>query len=56
MEVGMDVTNPKDIEDANKISSLFADISNESKVMVLAYLSALRDKELADETLQLQEA
>lgn len=38
----------KDIEGAEKLSNLFADISEESKTMVLVYLSALRDKEIAD--------
>ena len=31
----------KDIEDAKKISSIFADISEESKMMAIVYLSAL---------------
>ena len=46
----------RDIEGAEKLSSLFADISEESKTMVLVYLSALRDKEIADKSRQLQEA
>lgn len=46
----------KDIEDARKISSIFADISEESKMMAIVYLSALRDKEIADRDKQLQEA
>lgn len=46
----------RDIEGAEKLSSLFADISEESKTMVLVYLSALRDKEIADRSKQLQEA
>lgn len=45
----------KDINDAEKISSLFAGISEESKTMVIVYLSALRDKEIADKGKQLQE-
>ena len=46
----------KDINGAEKISSLFADISEESKMMVIVYLSALRDKEIADQGKQLKEA
>lgn len=46
----------RDIEGAEKLSNLFADISEESKTMVLVYLSALRDKEIADMGRQLQEA
>lgn len=38
----------RDIEGAEKLSNLFADISEESKTMALVYLSALRDKEIAD--------
>ncbi len=38
----------KDIEEAKKISLLFSVISEESKMMVISYLSALRDKEIAD--------
>lgn len=45
----------RDIEGAEKLSSLFADISEESKTMVLVYLSALRDKEIADRSKQLEE-
>lgn len=45
----------KDIEDARKISSIFSDISEESKTMAIVYLSALRDKEIADSDRQLQE-
>lgn len=45
----------RDIEGAEKLSSLFSDISEESKTMVLVYLSALRDKEIADKGKQLQE-
>lgn len=48
MKVSLDTTNPKDIEDAKKLSSIFADISEESKMMVIVYLSALRDKEIAE--------
>lgn len=47
--------NSNDIRDANRIEDLFADISEESKTMVVVYLSALRDKEIADKSRQLQE-
>lgn len=47
--------NSNDIRDANKIEDLFADISEESKTMVIVYLSALRDKEIADSARKLQE-
>lgn len=40
--------NLKDIEDAGKILNIFSEISEESKTMVLVYLSALRDKEIVD--------
>ena len=46
----------KDIEDGKKISMLFSDLSEENKTMAMVYLSALRDKEVADSTKQLQEA
>ena len=46
----------RDIKGVEKLSNLFADISEESKMMVLVYLSALRDKEIADRDKQLQEA
>lgn len=45
----------RDIEGAEKLSSLFSDISEESKTMVLVYLSALRDKEIAEKSRRLQE-
>lgn len=38
----------KDIEDGKKISSLFSGLSEENKTIAIIYLSALRDKELAD--------
>ena len=38
----------RDIEGVEKLSSLFVDISEESKMMAIVYLSALRDKEIAD--------
>ncbi len=37
-----------EIKDAKRISDVFAVISEESKNMALAYISALRDKEMAD--------
>lgn len=49
-------TNERDIEDANRIYVLFSGISEESKGMAIGYLSALRDKEIADKSRQLQEA
>lgn len=39
---------PKDIEDGRKISELFSRLSEENKTMAIVYLSALRDKEVAD--------
>lgn len=38
----------KDIEDGKRISALFSNISEESKMMAIVYLSALRDKEIAE--------
>lgn len=38
----------KDIDDGKKISALFATLSDETKTMAIVYLSALRDKEIAD--------
>lgn len=38
----------KDIEDARKISAIFSKLSEESKTIAVIYLSALRDKEMAD--------
>ena len=38
----------KDIEDAKKISTIFSTLSEESKTIAVVYLSALRDKEMAD--------
>ena len=38
----------KDIEDAKKISTIFSTLSEESKTIAVIYLSALRDKEMAD--------
>lgn len=42
-------------EDALRLSAIFSEISEESKGMVFAYLSALRDKEIADSGKQSQE-
>ena len=56
MAISLDATTLRDINDAKKISDLFEDISEESKIMVLVYLSALRDKEIAGKGKQLQEA
>lgn len=38
----------KDIDDGKRISELFAALPEESKMMAVVYLSALRDKEIAD--------
>lgn len=38
----------KEIEDGNKISALFSTLSEDNKTMAIVYLSALRDKEIAD--------
>lgn len=38
----------KDIEDGKKLNDLFEVLSDETKAMAIAYLSALRDKEIAD--------
>ena len=38
----------QDIQDGKKIAELFAILSEENKNMAIVYLSALRDKELAD--------
>ena len=46
----------KDIEDGKKISMIFSTLSEENKTMAMVYMSALRDKEVADSTKQLQEA
>lgn len=45
----------KDIEDGKKISLIFSNLSEENKTMAMVYLSALRDKEIADSGKQLQE-
>lgn len=38
----------RDIADGKKISDLFSTLSEENKTMAIVYLSALRDKEIAD--------
>ena len=45
--MGNVLTN-KDIDDGRKISALFSTLSEENKTMAIVYLSALRDKEIAD--------
>lgn len=42
------ILTEKDIEDGKKISTIFSMMSEESKTMAMVYLSALRDKEIAD--------
>jgi len=48
----------KEIEEGKKISTLFSTLSEENKTMAIVYLSALRDKEIADSSRnkELQEA
>ncbi len=38
----------RDIDEGKKISALFSTLSEENKIMAIVYLSALRDKEIAD--------
>jgi len=38
----------RDIEDGKKISFIFSNLSEENKTIAMVYLSALRDKEIAD--------
>ncbi len=45
----------KDIEDGKKISIIFSNLSEENKTMAMVYLSALRDKEIADSVKQMNE-
>lgn len=45
--MGNVLTN-KDIDDGKRISALFSTLSEENKTMAIVYLSALRDKEIAD--------
>lgn len=51
---GIHMAKTKNLDDAKKISAIFKEISEESKMMALVYLSALRDKEMADSGRQLQ--
>lgn len=45
----------RDIKDGKDIAALFENISEESKIMIIGYLSALKDKEIADSGKKLQE-
>lgn len=38
----------RDIDEGKRISALFSALSEENKTMAVVYLSALRDKEIAD--------
>ena len=38
----------KEIEDGKRIALIFSNLSEENKTMAMVYLSALRDKEVAD--------
>lgn len=40
----------KEIDEGKKISALFSELSEESKIIAIVYISALRDKEIADST------
>nr|DAT28802.1 MAG TPA: hypothetical protein [Caudoviricetes sp.] len=40
--------NRNDIEDGKRIADIFTKLSEENKNMAIVYLSALRDKEIAD--------
>lgn len=42
------VLTDKDVKDGMRISELFATLSEENKTIAIVYLSALRDKEVAD--------
>lgn len=42
------IRTDRDIDEGKKISALFATLSEENKTMAVVYLSALRDKEIAD--------
>lgn len=46
----------KDIQDGKRISETFALLSEDAKNMVIVYLHALRDKELADSSKKLSTA
>lgn len=38
----------REIDEGKRISALFSTLSEENKTMAIVYLSALRDKEIAD--------
>lgn len=42
------VRTNREIDEGKKISALFSTLSEENKTMAIVYLSALRDKEIAD--------
>lgn len=44
----MAILEKTDIEDGKRIVNIFAGLSEENKNMAIVYLSALRDKEIAD--------
>jgi hypothetical protein len=44
-----EVLSQKDIKDGEKICILFSNLSEENKTMAMVYLSALRDKEMAEQ-------
>lgn len=44
----MAISERNDIEDGKRIADIFATLSEENKNMAIVYLSALRDKEIAD--------
>lgn len=44
----MPVLEKRDIEEGKRIANIFATLSEENKNMAIVYLSALRDKEIAD--------
>lgn len=47
----MSITNARtnaEIDEGKRISALFSTLSEENKTMAIVYLSALRDKEIAD--------
>ena len=50
----MEITK-EDVQDAKKIANIFKSITDESKIMAIGYLSALKDKETADRCRRLQE-
>lgn len=38
----------KDVADAQRLTMIFANLSNDDKTKAMVYVSALRDKEIAD--------